>query len=61
MKEYQHAQVKFNSGAGALLCNQCRVIIDYGFNHKDLEHYCSKCEDEDGQRKQAETNKQNNI
>ena len=44
MKEYKHAQIKFNSGAGALLCNQCRVIIDYGFKHKDVNHYCKDCE-----------------
>ena len=61
MKEYKHASVKFNGGTGALLCNQCKVIIDYGFKHNDVEHYCSKCEDENGQGKQAETNKQNNI
>jgi hypothetical protein len=61
MKEYRQAIVKFNGGTGALLCNGCRVIIDYGFNHKDVEHYCSKCEDEYGQRKQTATNKQNNI
>lgn len=61
IKKYRHAIVKFNGGRGALLCNQCSVIIDYGFNHKDVEHYCSKCEDDDGQRKQAETNKQRGI
>ena len=44
MKEYKHAQVKFNGGTGALLCNQCRVILAYGFKHKDVEHYCKDCE-----------------
>ena len=43
MKTYKHALVKFNSGTGALLCNKCRIIIDYGFNHKDVEHYCKGC------------------
>lgn len=57
MKEYKHAIVKFNGGAGALLCNGCKVIIDYGFKHKDVEHYCSKCEGKYGQRKQATTNR----
>jgi hypothetical protein len=57
MKEYKNAIVKFNGGAGALLCNGCRVIIDYGFKHKDVEHYCSKCEGKYGQRKQATTNR----
>ncbi len=43
MKEYKHAQVKFNGGTGALLCNQCRVILAYGFKHKDVKHYCKDC------------------
>ena len=42
---YNEAQVKFNGGTGALLCNSCGVIIDYGFDHEDVKHYCSKCED----------------
>ena len=60
-KEYKHAQVRFNGGTGALLCNQCRVIINYGFKHMDVEHYCSKCEDDDGEGKQAETDKQGEL
>jgi len=44
MKEYKHAQVRFNGGTGALLCNQCRVILAYGLRHKDVEHYCKDCE-----------------
>jgi exosome complex RNA-binding protein Csl4 len=44
MKEYKHAQVKFNGGTGALLCNQCSIILAYGVRHKDVEHYCKECE-----------------
>jgi formamidopyrimidine-DNA glycosylase len=44
MSKYKHAIVKFNGGRGALLCNQCSVIIDYGFKHKDVEHYCENCQ-----------------
>lgn len=57
MKKYQHAEVKFNGGTGALLCSGCQIIIDYGFNHRDVEHYCSDCEDEDGKGKQAEADR----
>lgn len=42
-KRYEHADVRFNNGNGALLCNKCSIIIDYGFDHEDTEHYCSKC------------------
>ena len=35
--------VKYNDGIGALLCNECRVIISTGFIHDDKEHYCAKC------------------
>ena len=41
---YNHAVVKFNNGNGALLCNSCSVILAYGFDHEDKEHYCEKCE-----------------
>ena len=41
--KYKHAVVKFNNGNGALLCNQCDVIIAYGFEHEDREHYCPMC------------------
>jgi len=41
--KYKHAEVKYNNGNGALLCNNCSVIIDYGFDHTDEEHYCPKC------------------
>lgn len=55
MRQYKNAVVKFNSGTGALLCNGCRVIVAYGFRHKDVEHYCSQCEDKHGQRQQTTT------
>ena len=41
--KYKVAQVKFNGGRGALLCDGCSVIIDYGFEHEDRKHYCEKC------------------
>ena len=42
-KWYEHADVRFNGGAGALLCSKCSIIIDYGFDHEDKVHYCEKC------------------
>ena len=45
-ERYEHADVRFNSGAGALLCNRCSTIIAYGFKHEDKEHYCDKCKKE---------------
>ena len=45
MQQYDHAQVKFNNGTGALLCNGCSVVLKYGFDYKDSEHYCTKCND----------------
>lgn len=42
---YKHAIVKFNNGNGALLCNNCSVIIATGTKHEDKKHYCSKCKD----------------
>lgn len=43
MDNYKLAEVKFNGGRGALLCNTCRVIIATGFNHEDKEHFCEEC------------------
>ena len=37
---YKHAVVKFNSGMGALLCNNCSIILATGFDHEDKEHFC---------------------
>lgn len=38
-----YAIVKYNNGRGALLCNGCRVILSYGFEHDDRKHYCEGC------------------
>jgi len=49
MKVPKHAQVKFNGGRGALLCNKCSTIIKEDFDPKtieDKEHYCKKCKGE---------------
>ena len=43
-KRYEHADVRFNNGNGALLCNRCSIIVDYGFEHEDRFHFCEKCE-----------------
>jgi len=40
---YKHADVRFNNGNGALLCNTCKRIIAYGHDHEDKEHYCESC------------------
>ena len=40
MISFEIALVKFNGGRGALLCNSCRTIIAYGFDHEDRLHYC---------------------
>lgn len=42
-KGYQYADVRFNSGYGALLCNTCKIIIAYGSDHEDREHFCETC------------------
>lgn len=42
-KRYRYAIVKFNSFAGALLCNGCKTIISEGFDHIDKLHYCEDC------------------
>ena len=41
--KYKVAQVKFNGGRGALLCDGCSVIIAYGTEHEDRKHYCPMC------------------
>jgi len=40
--------IKFNGGQGALLCNDCRVIIATGFTHKKVKHYCEECKKKRG-------------
>ena len=42
-KRYQHAEVKFNGGRGACLCNRCSVILSYGTDHEDIDRYCGEC------------------
>lgn len=44
MIRYKKAEVKWNGGNGALLCNKCRKIIAYGFYHDDKEYTCGECE-----------------
>lgn len=46
---YKLADVRFNNGNGALLCNCCSIIIDYGFEHDDEFHFCEKCEPKKGE------------
>ena len=43
MSKYKVAQVKFNGGRGALICDGCSAIIAYGFEHEDRKHYCPMC------------------
>jgi hypothetical protein len=43
--KYNYANVKFNNGNGALLCNACRTIIAYGHDHEDRLHFCESCSD----------------
>lgn len=45
MSRYKIADVRYNSGAGALLCSSCRVIIAYGYDHEDRKHYCEDCKE----------------
>jgi hypothetical protein len=45
-QRYNKAKVKFNGGNGACLCNQCRVILSYGFDHDDVARYCETCYNE---------------
>lgn len=42
-KGYEHAEVKFNGGRGACLCNRCSVILSYGTDHEDIDRYCGEC------------------
>ena len=45
MKQYELAHVKFNNGYGALLCNECSVIIAEGLEHEDSVHLCEECKE----------------
>jgi hypothetical protein len=51
---YKHADVKYNNGDGALLCNACRTIIAYGHDHEDKKHYCESCDALNKLAKQAQ-------
>lgn len=42
---YTEAEVKLNNGTGACLCNECRVILSYGFEHENKRRYCAECYD----------------
>lgn len=42
-QRHNKAEVKFNNGNGACVCNQCGVILSYGFDHNDVERYCEIC------------------
>lgn len=42
-KTYVLAEVKFNGGRGACLCNGCSVILSYGIDHEDTKRYCESC------------------
>lgn len=54
MSKYKQAIVKWNSGTGALLCNNCRIIIQYGFDHKDIVHLCEGCKRSSDHKTQKE-------
>lgn len=41
----KYAEIKFNGGRGALLCNGCSVIIAEGTSHEDRLHFCDECSD----------------
>ena len=40
---YKYANVKFNNGNGALLCDECNIIIATGLYHEDRKHVCDAC------------------
>lgn len=46
MTKYTKAEVKFNSGRGACLCNECGYILSYGVEHTDVKRYCEDCVEE---------------
>jgi hypothetical protein len=57
--KYKIAQVKFNNGYGALLCNRCDVIIEQGTKHQDVYHLCNACKKQDDEiwaKREAERN-----
>ena len=60
-KQYKVAQVKFNGGRGALLCDGCSVIVAYGFEHEDRKHYCDKCKDRKNESQDKQLSQQTNL
>ena len=40
-KMAEHAIIKFNNGHGAVLCNQCQIILKQGTDHADCLHFCN--------------------
>ena len=40
----EYADIRYNNGMGALVCNRCFLILEYGFEHEDKFHFCSECE-----------------
>jgi hypothetical protein len=44
MTKYKYADVRWNNGQGALLCDECNTIIAHGFKHEDKPHLCEACE-----------------
>lgn len=39
-------ELRFNGGAGALLCPTCRCIVAYGFEHVGKIYLCKNCQTE---------------
>lgn len=39
------ADIKFNNGNGARVCNECSYIISYGYDHTPVAAYCGECWD----------------
>jgi hypothetical protein len=37
------AAIKYNGGEGAVLCNECSVILAKGVDHTDCVHLCKDC------------------
>lgn len=45
MANFKFADVRYNGGAGALLCSICKVVLAAGFEHEDKEHFCQACKE----------------
>ena len=42
-KTYKNAEIQFNDGKEARVCNSCGYILSYGVEHADVEAYCGAC------------------